>query len=138
VVAILSSFLTSQWANVRQRVIFDEIYSKKIPPEKWTSLKNGWATFTLVLNISSIIFFMVGTTSLACFSISNLYGGERMAEQKKDYGFVSEKPEKSPLEKGVVPPKPTLPPKPPDQPAPGSTPETGYVPPTPPTPPKGK
>ena len=53
VLCTLSSFLTSQRAIGRQREILDEIYSKKIPNENWSGLKNPWSTVTSILNVIS-------------------------------------------------------------------------------------
>ena len=120
IIITLSSFITSQWACVRQREILDTQWLNSTQGQK--SIKNRWTRVTNALNVVSILSFVAGVIFLCLFAFVNLSKEGAMSEKKKDYGFRPQKPPAKPLEKGFVPPKP------PDKPI-----EEGYVPPKPPS-----
>ncbi|MFQ5796168.1 MAG: hypothetical protein ACE5JP_14120 [Candidatus Bipolaricaulia bacterium] len=65
----LFSFLTSQSALRRQREILDQDYENEKPNQNY---KNWQAKITNILNLASILSFIVGLIFLAWFSIENL------------------------------------------------------------------
>lgn len=123
IVLTLFSFLTSQRACSRQREILDLEW--KAGDAKIRDENNGWATATTWLTVFSIFSFVVGTSLLCYFAVTNLPKQER-SMARKDYGFTPQKVPAKPLEKGFTPPKPPgrpieegfTPPKPPSQPDP--------------------
>lgn len=75
--AILSSFLCSQFAMRRQRDLNDKNYQKQSLEQIPNSTlgdedKNGWATTTNILNWLSIVCFISGVALLLSFSVVNL------------------------------------------------------------------
>jgi len=73
-VAILTSFLTSQRAYSRQITIVEQVFlgdcegREEEPP----SPKNGWTTVTHVLNLTSFFAFVAGVVTLSAFALMNL------------------------------------------------------------------
>ena len=116
IIVTLSSFITSQWACIRQREILDTEWLNSSQEQK--SIQNCWTRVTNALNVVSILSFVTGVIFLCLFAFVNLSKEAAMSEKKKDYGFTPQKPPATPLEKGFVPPKP------PEKPI-----EEGYVPP---------
>lgn len=106
---ILFSFLTSQWACIRQRAILDKEW---LPgPDERSSERNNWTTATTILNVGSIFSFAVGVIFLCYFSFANLPKEVTMSKKQKDYGYVPPKAPAKTVEKGFTPPKsPTKPP----------------------------
>jgi len=71
----LISFLISQFACRKQREILELEYSrdqKQNSQEDKQNIKNKWARCTNRLNISSLVFFILGLIFLAVFVIINL------------------------------------------------------------------
>ncbi len=71
----LISFLISQFACRKQREILELEYSrdqKQNSQEDKQNIKNKWACCTNRLNISSLVFFILGLIFLAVFVIINL------------------------------------------------------------------
>ncbi|MGC2423799.1 MAG: hypothetical protein WA666_05535 [Nitrospirota bacterium] len=113
VISILStliSFLTSQTACTRQIEIIENEDETTSNSE---GSQNKYALYTKRLNISSIIFFIIGVALLVTFSLSNLFLYKQegaMAEKKNiNEGYV---PQKQPItpgpkktgDKGFIPP----------------------------------
>ena len=117
---ILFSFLTSQWACVRQRAILDKQWLNNSDGRK--SERNNWTTATTLLNVGSILLFATGVVFFCYFSFANLPKEAPMSEKQKDYGYVPPKAPTKTVEKGFTPPKPPARPT-----------EEGYVPPKPPS-----
>lgn len=116
ILVTLISFLTSQSACRRQIEILESKLSKKDDhtntPAKWTD----------VLNITSIIMFVIGVVFLSTFAISNLREGAMSDKKttKEDRGYVPQEvpkplptPEK--IDGGFVPPMLPKPPPPPKE-----------------------
>lgn len=122
---ILFSFLTSQWACIKQREILDSEWLD-VPKQQKQNQKNRWTTATTVLNITSIFAFAAGITFFCYFTTANLPKESTMSEKSKDYGFTPPSAPVKNIEKGFTPPK-----------APSKPIEEGYTPPrTPLAPPK--
>jgi len=85
--AILSSFLCSQFAMRRQRDINDANYEREtsedsVSGELNSEERNRWATVTNILNWSSIVCFILGVAFLLIFSIVNLPNKFAKAEEE--------------------------------------------------------
>ena len=66
ILSTLFSFITSQYACERQIKVIEEEHSGK------SNSNNNWRILTIILNIISIIFFLIGIIFLAGFGIVNL------------------------------------------------------------------
>lgn len=121
---ILFSFLTSQWACIRQREILDYEWLKA-SEQQTPKQKNKWTTVTTILNVTSILAFAAGVTFFCYFTIANLPKESAMSDKPKDYGFVPPNVPAKTVERGLTPPK--TPARPPI--------EEGYTPPRMPAPP---
>jgi hypothetical protein len=66
---ILFSFMFEQKAYRQQRVILDAI-ARNTPKERLP--RNWWSMTTLILNISSVVVFIVGAIGIAMFAWLNI------------------------------------------------------------------
>lgn len=116
ILVTLISFLTSQSACKHQI----EILEAKLAKEDNDT--NTPAKFTKVLNITSIIMFIIRIVFLSTFAISNLREGAMSDKKqtKEDRGYVPQEapkplPKPDKIDGGFVPPKLPKPPPPPKE-----------------------
>lgn len=134
------SLLTSQASCRKQRDILDDLYKNKHNNVEQGNILSIW---TNRLNITSMIFFILGVIFLLTFSIINISkGGCKMGENKKDKiekgGFSAQKaPKTEELKEGIVAQKPPVEQKTPKENTIDNT-EKGFVPQKPPQLPKEK